>query len=180
MRKLLLVRHAEPALTGVLLGHTDPPLGEAGLRRAREVLGLLRPAVVYTSPLERARQTAAVIAAPVVVLDELAEISFGDWDGKTWAEVEAAWPELARRKQADWLGVTPPGGEDWASFRLRIHRALDRIRGGPFPAVAVAHAGVNAEMAHQLTGADPAAFAQDYCGALEYELDPGSAAAAAD
>lgn len=163
MPELFVVRHAEPERSGVILGRTDPPLTPAGLREAETRLSALRCAVVYSSPLQRARQTAAVIAAPTVVLDDLAEVSYGDWEGLSWAEIEARWPLLVRRKRDDWFSVTPPGGESWDEVSRRAARALERIRTGPFPAVVVAHFGFNAEFLRLATGRDPISFSQSYC-----------------
>jgi broad specificity phosphatase PhoE len=152
MPHLYVVRHAEPAITGVLLGQSDPPLSESGRRHAAELLRGTRLEIVYTSPLRRARETAELIArgAPIAVVGDLREITYGDWDGRTWAEIHAKHPELARRKLEDWRGVTPPGGELWDEFEARVRRAFERIKCGPQPAALVAHAAVN----RVLTGVD--------------------------
>ena len=101
--------------------------------------------MVYSSPLRRALETAQSIAhgAPIEVLDDLREISHGDWDGLTWSEIEARDPDLAARKLADWRGVTAPHGEPWQEFAARVALAFERIRAGPRPAAIVAHAAVN-------------------------------------
>jgi len=168
---LFLVRHAEPALTGVLLGRADPPLSETGRRAAREALAGLAVAVVYASPLRRSLETALAIPAKRVVLDELTEISLGEWDGLRWDEIERRDPELARRKIAGWLGVTPPGGEEWDHFAARVAGALERIRRGPLPAAVVGHVAVNAVLAHLLAGRDQASFVQEYCEMEEFEVE---------
>ena len=144
MPQLFLVRHAEPSLTGTLLGQSDPPLSDRGRTGASTVLRGIRLVRVYTSPLRRAAETAVLIArgAPVEVLEDLREISYGAWDGKTWAEIESIDPELARRKLLDWRGVTPPDAEPWDGFVIRVRRAFERIRSGPRPAAIVAHAAV--------------------------------------
>jgi broad specificity phosphatase PhoE len=168
MPKLFLVRHAEPAATGVLLGHANPPLSAAGQAAAARLRLPVR--IVYCSPLRRALETASLVGLRTVVLQELAEISYGEWDGLSWSTIESLYPELAARKQIDWRGVTPPAGEDWDVFAARVARALDVIRCGPFPAAVVAHAAVNAEFVRLLCGADPLSFEQDYSGVLEYEI----------
>src|SRR5262249_18072952 len=142
MPQLFLVRHAEPALTGVLLGQCDPGLSDAGRGQALSLALDVR--IVYTSPLRRAVETATLMArgAPIEIVDDLREITFGSWDGLTWAEIEAANPKLAAQKLADWQAVTPPGGEHWSNFASRIRRAFDRIASGIRPAAVVAHAGV--------------------------------------
>jgi broad specificity phosphatase PhoE len=145
MPDLYVVRHAEPAVTGVLLGQCDPPLSENGRRQAGELLRDVRLARVYSSPLRRARETAELLArgAGVEVVEGLREITYGAWDGLTWAEIEARDGELARRKIADWSAVTPPGGEPWDEFLARVTRVFERIQRRPRPAAIVAHAAVN-------------------------------------
>jgi broad specificity phosphatase PhoE len=143
--RIYLVRHAEPEITGVLLGQCDPPLSDAGRIEAELILEGVEVAMVYTSPLRRALETAQILArgAPVQVMNDLREITYGAWDGQTWAEIEAADPDLALRKLRNWREVTPPGGELWDDFVARVKRAFDAIQQGPRPAVIVAHAGVN-------------------------------------
>jgi len=164
MPSLFLVRHAEPAITGVLLGSLDPPLSEAGRKHAGTLLPGVNLAVVYSSPLRRALETAQLIArgAPIEVLDDLREISHGDWDGLTWSEIEVRDPDLAARKLGDWRGVTAPRGEPWCEFATRVARALEQIRCGPRPAAIVAHAAVN-----QLLGN----VEQSYGDVYELDLD---------
>ena len=161
MPNLFVVRHAEPEMRGVMLGRTDPPLSAAGRAAATQLAGLPGE-IVYSSPLRRARETAAAIPLPVEILDDLAEISYGAWEGLSWVEIEAAWPDLARRKQEAWFAVTPPGGETWEHVQARATRALNHIRCGPLPAVVVAHFGFNAEFMRQAAGIDPIQFMQAY------------------
>jgi probable phosphoglycerate mutase len=106
----------------------------------------------------------------VVVLPELAEISLGNWDGLSWAEIEHRYPDQAAAKLRDWLGVTPPGGEPWSGFTARVDSALASIRAQTEPAAIVAHLTVNAWIAHTVAGADPTAFLQDYAQVLEWNL----------
>lgn len=145
---IYVVRHCEPAITGVLLGQSDPPLSEAGRGHAATLV-FPELAIVYSSPLRRAVETARAIGrgAPVEIIEDLREITYGDWDGRTWSEIETRDPEIAACKLRDWRGVTPPGGERWENFADRVKRAFERILGGPIhhngPAAIVAHAAVN-------------------------------------
>ena len=170
MSTLYIVRHAEPAITGVLLGRSDPPLSEAGKRDAARI-ATPGVAVIYTSGLRRAHDTAVLIGnVPIVVDVELNEISYGEWDGLTWAEIEQKYPEQAQAKLASWQSVTPPGGEEWPHFEQRVARALARIRRGAFPAAVVAHVTVNAAISLLLTGHAVTDFNQAYCEVLKYDL----------
>jgi broad specificity phosphatase PhoE len=159
---ILLIRHEEPELRGRFIGRTDSPLTAAGRGAAAAKLSHIQVAAVYVSPLRRARETAAVIDAPQTVLSDLAEISFGEWEGLTWQEIQERWPGVACRKVEDWLGVTAPGGECWNDFCDRIDRALARVLAGPRPAAIVAHMVVNAALAWRLLGQDPKHFRQQY------------------
>lgn len=164
MPSIYLIRHEEPELRGRFIGRTDPPLTASGRDAAASKLGRLDVKALYVSPLLRARQTAETIpcAKPHIVLPQLAEIDFGDWEGLSWQEVEDRWPGAAVSKIEDWLGVAPPGGETWERFTARLETALLQILGGPMPAAIVAHMVVNAALAQKLTGADPKGFRQEY------------------
>ncbi|MGH9628343.1 MAG: histidine phosphatase family protein [Bryobacteraceae bacterium] len=170
MPKLYLVRHAEPAITGVLLGRSDPPLSARGREQARAAT--LNVRAVYTSPLRRARETAEIMApsAAIEVLPDLIEISHGEWNGKTWTAIERDYPEIAAQKEKDWFGAAAPGGEDWDTFIARVDAAFERVKQGPFPAAVVAHFAVNARIAQRLRGIHPLQFTQGYCEPLAYEI----------
>jgi alpha-ribazole phosphatase len=162
-----LIRHAEPAVRGVFLGRIDPPLASLSHRPST-----LAVDAVYTSPLQRSRQTAALLFpghTPLPV-SELAECHFGDWEGKTWDEIQRLWPGLAGRKVTGWRGVTPPNGESWEEFSTRVAKAWDIIRAGPFPAAVVAHGGTNSVLAHLAAGINPLTFHQDYLEVFTHEF----------
>lgn len=175
MSRIFLIRHAEPALTGVILGATDAPLNARGRAQARKLaaeFGSVQPLMpIYASPLRRSTQTAAYLLElwrPFVTLDGLREISYGPWDGLSWDEISSRFPDLAARKAADWLRVDVPGGESWSAFEERVASTLARIVAGPLPAAIVAHQGVNAHLARLLGGGAETAFQQGYCEVLSY------------
>jgi broad specificity phosphatase PhoE len=172
MASIFLIRHAEPEMRGVLLGQMDSPLSETGRERAAQVLGGMHVPVAWTSPLLRARETAALLdARQVVEVPGLREIDHGEWTGRTWTEIEVKWADLAMRKSADWLGVTAPGGEEWTTFLDRVRAAWQGIREGPPDSAVVAHQGVNAALAHLIDGRDPLAFTQEYGEVIRLEYD---------
>jgi len=134
--RLLLLRHGQtelsilhrysglgdPELTA--LGH-DQATGAAARLAAPEAGGLAPDgiAAVLTSPLRRARQTAAAVADALgVPMEEhagLVETDFGGWEGLTFAEARERDPEL----HAAWLGderAAPPGGESFATVGVRV------------------------------------------------------------
>jgi broad specificity phosphatase PhoE len=172
MRTLYLIRHACPAVEGVLLGQSDPPLSDHGRGDAHRAFSGFEVERVYSSPLRRARETAAFLRSSdeVIVLDELAEISLGAWDGKCWEEVQRADPALANRKSEDWFRVTPPDGESWSAFTKRVLKALDQVRSGPMPAAIIAHSAVNSVIAATLWSSSPIQFQQAYCEVIEFDL----------
>jgi broad specificity phosphatase PhoE len=173
MATLLLIRHAEPSVTGTFLGQTDPPLSLAGHAQAREALSHLEVEIAYVSPLRRARETAFYLPSKQIIFPELQEIDLGEWTGKSWQQIQAEWPTLAQEKAANWLEVTPPAGEPWTNFMYRVHSVWRRIRNGPSPAAVVAHGGVNAALAHIIAGHSPLHFNQNHIEvtSIEYGID---------
>jgi ribonuclease H / adenosylcobalamin/alpha-ribazole phosphatase len=139
---------AGPPTTTVLLRHGDTPLspekrfsgvGDARLSRtgavqahaaARRLRARGGIGAVVSSPLRRALQTAEVAAAaldlPVLVDEDLRETDFGAWEGLTFAEALARWPDLVAAWLAD-PSVAPPGGESFADTALRVQHARDRL-----------------------------------------------------
>lgn len=172
MASLFLIRHAEPEITGVLLGQLDPPLSSNGRLQAAEALSSLRVDTVLVSPLRRATETARFInASRVVELKDLREIDQGEWTGKTWSEIETEWTDLAVQKTKDWLRITAPGGESWARFMNRIRSAWAIVQAAPGPAAVVGHQAVNAALKHLIDGSDPLRFTQNYGEVIRVEYD---------
>jgi ribonuclease H / adenosylcobalamin/alpha-ribazole phosphatase len=132
----LLLRHGETSLSAErrFAGRGDIPLTATGLRQAAEAANRLAARggidLIVTSPLRRARQTAEAVAratgAPLQPEDDLAETDFGAWEGLTFAEASARWPD----EVSAWLAsadVAPPGGESFAAVSLRVTAAVDRL-----------------------------------------------------
>lgn len=128
-QQLLLIRHAATDMDGYLCGHTDPPLNLVGSTQASGLALQLRSLKVhhlYSSDLRRALQTAEPLASawglPIVARTALREISFGNWEGKRWAEIRAAEPDFTSLESNPAIGA--PGGESFACFRQRVLRVL--------------------------------------------------------
>jgi probable phosphomutase (TIGR03848 family) len=159
--RVLLVRHGHTESTGTILPGRTPGLNlsDTGRAQAQGTAELIADGAtvdaVYTSPLERARQTAAPIAAAArqrAKVDRgLLEVDFGEWTGQQLA---------ALMKKPEWATVqrSPssfrfPGGESFAEMQLRIVSTIDRLRaahpGGTI--VCVSHADpIKAAIAHAI------------------------------
>lgn len=156
MERLTLIRHAltDWNVEGRVQGKSDVPLSEAGRRQARQlaryVRGLEPDAVVYASPLARARETAE-IAFPereVRVDARLAELDFGAFEGRTTQENEVL-PEW-RWWVADPFDRAAPEGESYRELRARAVAWLDDL-GEAAHVVAVSHSGtIQMLLAHVL------------------------------
>lgn len=166
MADLLLIRHACPEQKGVFLGRSDPPLSLEGRQAAAGIQVPPEFEWVYSSPLVRARQTAAALGRQVEILPGLAEIDYGPWDGLSWAQIEERFPLEAERKMQDWLGYTVAGAEPWSAFSERVLAALPRGR----DCIVVAHLAVNSVIHQHLSGGSPLNFQQDYCQILRYSI----------
>lgn len=144
----------------------DLPLDELGLRQAdaaaQRVAEDLPPTRIVCSPLSRARATAEPLARltaiePVYAPD-LREMSFGDYEGKTWEEIEELDPGLVEQL-FDYTdeSVTWPGGESRAQFHRRVWQAMERVvhdHHGERVAV-VSHGGVIGAFMAMLRGQNP-------------------------
>jgi probable phosphomutase (TIGR03848 family) len=148
---LLLIRHGVTEATGVrLLGWTPGiSLSPSGREQADAIASRLEAipiAGIYSSPLDRCRETAAPLAVArgrdVVVREELGEVRYGSWTNRPLRQL--ARTKLWRRVQAVPSGVRFPGGESLLEVQARAIRGLEQICGEhPRRAVAVfSHADV--------------------------------------
>lgn len=133
---VLLVRHGESAWNalGRWQGQADPALsshGEQQALRAARTLADRQIDRIVASDLQRARETASLIArhlglaAPL--LDRaLREVDVGEWTGLTRPQIEARWPQLMNAWARGRLERTP-GGESLTQVRDRVTRAIAAI-----------------------------------------------------
>jgi probable phosphoglycerate mutase len=135
MRLLLLLRHAATEHTGArLTGWTrGVHLSDAGREQAAALAGRLAPVpidAVYASPLERCQETAAVVAEPrglkVETIEDLGEVRYGAWTGRTLKEVakEPAWKVV----QGNFSAARFPEGESVFELQARAVIAVERLR----------------------------------------------------
>jgi probable phosphoglycerate mutase len=135
MVTLLLIRHATCDPVGRLLAGRAPGvrLNEEGRAQAARLAERLRGVeldAVYSSPMERALETAAPFARQarrdVEAMDELNEIAFGEWTGRTFEELAPRddWRRFNELRST----ARPPGGESMLEVQARVLRAVESIR----------------------------------------------------
>jgi len=136
MSRLLLARHGQSVSNAVrrFQGVQDVALSELGARQAEALGRAIRrlPIVaVYTSPLERARRTAEIAAAglgvPLTPVDDLRELSLGEWEGRTVEEIRALPGDPYEQWVRDPVACLPPGGEPLPEVQARVVSAMADI-----------------------------------------------------
>ncbi len=130
------MRHGETAwnVDTRIQGHLDIPRNETGRWQA-ERLGQSLVAeditAIYASDLSRAHETALYVSrasgVPVVAELGLRERGFGDFEGRTFAEIEAALPEQAERSRKRDPSFAPSGGASLLQAQERLLAAVDRL-----------------------------------------------------
>jgi broad specificity phosphatase PhoE len=129
---ILLIRHAVTDAVGTRLSGRNPgyglnQCGRAQAERLRIRLSPVNLAAIYSSPLERAVETAEPVARDrglrIEPLMELIEIDFGAWTGSTFAELatDPRWVRFNRHRSM----AAVPGGERATDVKARIARAID-------------------------------------------------------
>lgn len=144
-----LMRHGEPVGGRKYRGQLDDPLSEKGWRQMREAVGEHRPwDVILSSPLSRcaafARELAARHDIPLEIEARIMELGFGEWEGRTAAELLERDPQLLTRFWQDPVKHAPPGGETLAVFQDRVMDAFNETlsRHAGRHVLLVCHAGV--------------------------------------
>lgn len=154
MRYLSLIRHAVTDWNqqGRVQGHSDVPLSAEGRQQARALRRRFvgEPGVLYTSPLSRARATAALGFPQLEPIEDarLKELHFGAFEGQTLHERLAtpAWAAWA----AEPFWTPAPGGESYSTLRARAVAWLEALPDAPH-IVAVTHSGtIQMLLAHAL------------------------------
>jgi broad specificity phosphatase PhoE len=126
---LILVRHGESVANaqGLLLGRTDAELTETGRAQALAARALVDGPVaeVRSSPLRRARDTAALLALgpPVAVDEQWIEVDYGEFEGQPLGGIPA---EVWQRWRRD-RDFRPEGGETLAAVDRRINAACEEL-----------------------------------------------------
>lgn len=145
---VFLARHGRTAYnaTGRFQGHGPVPLDEVGRAQAAElaeVAARRRWAVLYCSPLLRARETAEIVGRRIgmepVEDPRFAETDCGHWTDRPFAEVMAEDPDGFEAFVRVDLSFRFPGGESFLEQRERVRDGLREVASGPLPALVVCH-----------------------------------------
>ena len=159
-----LIRHPEPAVSGICYGSLDVPLSAAGLRNAHAIAVNFAGepfAAIYTSPLRRCAETARMLAegreCPLETLEALRELDFGCFEGRNFDELARDYPDVYRRWMESPTEVEFPGGESFATMRKRVLGAIQelRTRHARQHLALVTHGGVIRTLLVEVHGTDP-------------------------
>jgi alpha-ribazole phosphatase len=150
--EIVVVRHGQTAwnATGRFQGRSDIALSDVGRIQAQLVQRALAAEAfdrAYASDLRRAMETAqivlegrAIAAAPE---PRLREFDFGVWEGLTWEQIVARWPEAKRYGISTARAYNPEGGERFEDVAARVASFVEDLRRTQARRVlVVAHAGI--------------------------------------
>jgi probable phosphoglycerate mutase len=129
-----LLRHGEPAVFGRLNGRLPGVgLSEKGRAEAATQAGRLtgeKVEAIYSSPLQRTRETAEIVAErlglPIHYREDVIEIDYGEWTGLTFDQIrqDERWQMWSRSRSI----AAVPGGESWRQVHERVVGALFDLR----------------------------------------------------
>lgn len=139
--EVYLIRHPKPLVEkGICYGQTDLDLAPGWQDAVAGVQALVPPLErIYTSPLKRCLLAAAHLAQKEPLVDpDLAELNFGQWEGKPWSQLPE---EEVRPWSEDLLHKAPPGGESGMDLARRRRRFVDRLKAADEDTVIFTHTG---------------------------------------
>ncbi len=165
----ILVRHGETPWNKKLLlqGRTDVSLSDKGREQTRTLSSTLSSvpiSSIYSSPLSRAFETAQILSAPHGIVPEiddgLAEISFGDWEGKSHEILRKEAPEQYKKWIANPKEMLVPRAERLNDAQSRVMRSFERIvkKNEGKVTIIVGHGGINRILLLTILQADLDAF----------------------
>ena len=144
-KEVVFIRHSSLAVPrGVCYGFSNIDVSYNFHREAENLVRNLNgftPSLVISSPLQRCVKLAvhAFDVHPHINQD-LREVNYGDWEGKTWEEINIEGDNLWMYAN---INNQPPNGESFAELRDRVVRQLDEILNAPEEKIAVVcHGGV--------------------------------------
>ena len=173
---LVFLRHGETDwnVEGRLQGQRDIPINAKGRGQARRNGEIVRRDVpealgfdFVASPLGRARETMEIVRAAMGLdptgyrVDErLKELTFGEWEGFTYRDIERVNPGWVAQRLADKWFFQPPGGESYEMLSKRIVAWLETV---DRPTLVVSHGGVGRVLrAHLLSSIRSRTVIEDF------------------
>lgn len=129
LSRFLLVRHGQTSWNknNKYQGQTNIPLNDIGKEQAYHIskrLAKEKLNAVYSSDLDRAIETAHIIAKPhnleVIPTEDMREINFGSWEGYNFEQIMRIWPEQYQKWINDPWNYNPPGGESLGELTRRV------------------------------------------------------------
>lgn len=141
MTHLTVIRHVPVAAEGLCYGQLDLPVFQDEGLPVELAQKIGKTGAVWSSPSRRclalAEPLAVHLSLPLQTDERLMELSFGEWEGRSWKELEetAEFPTW----MAEWKTAAPPGGETLSQLEARVRDWLQRVEPG---SVVVTHAGV--------------------------------------
>lgn len=146
MIRLALLRHAPTGWNADhrLQGRADLPLSDRGRATlvGKRIPDMFRQRVWYLSPLQRARETAELLQLSAVVEPVLTEMDWGDYEGRTVAELRAELGDAFLKNENRGLDFEPPGGESPRQVQQRLLPWLRSLAETGRDCGAVTHKGV--------------------------------------
>ncbi len=164
--EIYLLRHGATRRPGTYIGRSDIELSEKGrvqVRALRPFVSAFRFDQCYCSPLSRCRETFELldIASPCTMDNNLQEIDFGQWEGLSFAQIEARFPSQLERWVEQQDRFQFPDGDLITAFNDKIRRWCDNLLTKKLERVfIVSHGGViRAALCHLLGIDSTKAFA---------------------
>ena len=135
MGKLILVRHGQTEMNAQSLyfGKLNPPLNDLGISQAyqaKEKLLDIDYDVIYSSPLERAKQTAEIcnyLDKEIIFDSNLEEINFGIFEGLTFKEISEQYPNEVKEMEKNWKSFNYITGESLEELYQRAVSFLETL-----------------------------------------------------
>lgn len=126
---IYLIRHGETDWNSVrkYQGRMDIELNAKGIDEANSVGNKLENYnidCIYSSTLKRAMKTAEIInsyvsAGTINPTDEIIELNLGEWEGRTWDEIQVEYKEFLKTWMTNRVKVKIPGGESYGDAEIR-------------------------------------------------------------
>ena len=146
IKQLYFVRHGRTEWNAIrrMQGQWNSNLDDLGRQQAAvsgRLLARYNVEVMFASPLDRTRQTAAImndhLGLPITFDDRLKEWDCGDWSGFLYAEIETRWPNEWLAWRADPFNYRGPNAENYPDMIARAAPLLAELRAHPAQTIAI-------------------------------------------